>query len=294
MTPPFSIKHVIPCLCIATLIASFVSAKIIRPAEAADKLKPEEILSKHLESLGTAQARAAVRTRMAVGTSKFTYHARGTGSGEGQAVLASEGIKNFIGMKFQEGFPRETFAFDGKRLTTSYTTPGVRTVLGDFLANADIPVKEGLLGGTLSSAWPLLEMDSKRAKLESGGTKKVNGVETYVLNYNPRKSSDFTIRLFFNSTTFQHIRTEYERVMSATIGRTPESSSQQTATRNKLVEEFSDFKPEGGLVLPHTYTIRLTLSNQYNGAEYEWIMNLTQFAFNQPLDPGTFDLDSGK
>ena len=37
------------------------------------KLKPEEIVAKHLDSIGTAEARMATKTRMAVGDATVTF-----------------------------------------------------------------------------------------------------------------------------------------------------------------------------------------------------------------------------
>jgi hypothetical protein len=260
---------------------------------AGERMKPDEIVAKHLDSLGSAETRASVHTRMAVGECKFTYHARGTGTAGGNVVMASEGIKNFLGMKFPTtAYPREAVAYDGKSMTTSYSTPGVRTIMGDFLIGDDVVVKEGLLGGALSEAWPLLDLQARKAKLENAGTKTVNGVETFVLKYSPRKtSSDLAIRLYFDSTTFHHVRTEYEKVISAQMGRTPDESAQQTSTTSKIVEEFSDFKEEGKLTLPHTYKIQISIAGRNAVAQYDWEISLSQFTFNQNLDPGTFEVD---
>ena len=62
-----------------------------------------------------------------------------------------------------------------------------------------------------------------------------------------------------------------------------------TETRYELVEEFSDFKTESGLTLPHTYKIRL--SQQGTATQIsEWLMTLVQFNFNQSVDAKDFDV----
>ena len=270
-----------------------VISSCLTPTVLADKrIKPEEVVSKHLESLGTAETRASIRSRIINGSCRFSYRARSSGFAEGKVVLASEDVKSLLSMAFPTPeYPHERVGFDGKKLTTGYISPGVRTVLGDFLLAYDVAVREGLFGGSLSAAWPLLDVAARNPKLEYSGTKTINGRETYVLRYNPRKASDVSIKLYFDSATFQHARTEYERVISAQMGQTPETSSQQVATRHKMVEEFSDFRKEGGLVLPHVYKLTVSIVGQ-TSAEYEWALDLQKFSFNRPIDANIFNVNS--
>ena len=100
------------------------------------------------------------------------------------------------------------------------------------------------------------------------------------------------IKLYFDKDTFQHIRTEYKRISSAGIGTTPGQSSQINETRVSLTESFSNFKAENGLTLPHEYRLFYSSLGQNGTNEIEWISNLTEFAFNQNLSPGTFDADA--
>jgi hypothetical protein len=69
------------------------------------------------------------------------------------------------------------------------------------------------------------------------------------------------------------------------IGATPETSSQQSETRYKLVEDFSDFKKESGLLLPHIYKVSLERTGHGGSFWGEWEMSFSQFAFNQRIDP---------
>ena len=57
-----------------------------------------------------------------------------------------------------------------------------------------------------------------------------------------------------------------------------------------MVEEFSNFKSEEGLSLPHTYKIKLTVDAQSGTFSGEWIINLTQFTFNERIDPHSFSI----
>lgn len=276
-------------LTITLLTLSLVSAS----SSASDKMTAEELVAKHLESIGTEKARAAITTRIISGNSFVIFRTPPPGQATGKAVMASEGIKNLIGMSFPTPvYPREQLGFNGTSFMATFVTPGVRSVLGNFLMTHSLVCKQGLMGGTLSSAWPLLDLKTRGPRLEYTGHKKVTNRTLHEVKYMPRGGSDLQIRLFFDQETFQHVRTEYERVVVASIGTRSSIDPKETETRYKMVEEFSDFKKEGGLTLPHVYKIKLTVDSQ--GATFlaEWEINLTNFVFNEPIDPNSFDIST--
>src|SRR5258708_21716858 len=82
----------------------------------------------------------------------------------------------------------------------------------------DLIFKQGLMGGTLSSAWPLLDLTARGPLLEYVGTKKVDNRLLHELKYLPRGGSDLKIALFFEQDTFRHVRTAYERGIAAPTG----------------------------------------------------------------------------
>jgi hypothetical protein len=270
------------------LIASSQTSR----TQADEKMTAEQLVANHLESIGSVEDRASVKSRVIVGISKYVRRGPGGGSTEGRAVLASENEKNMIGMKFGvPGYDIESMGFDGKNLTVGYVAPGVRSPLEDFLRNHESTFKHGLLGGTLSSAWPLLNLDDQKAKLKYSGVKKIEGSNLHQLKYQPRKSSDLEISLFFAADSFRHVRTEYSRVVSANIGPGGvDSSASQRETRYKMVETFADFKKEGNLTLPHDYRIRLEISS-IRAIDDEWNLTLADFIFNQAIDPNDFVVD---
>src|SRR5712692_1055642 len=260
-------------------------------SSATDKIKPEDLVAKHLESIGTAASRSAVTTRIIAGTSQVIFRTPPPGQATGRAVLASEGNKNLIGMSFPSPvYPREELGFNGNSFIAAYVTPGVRSSLGSFLMTHDVIFKQGLMGGTLSSAWSLLDLTARGAQLEYAGTKKVYNRTLHELKYMPRSGSDLKISLFFDHETFQHVRTEYERVIPARTGSREYSNVQEREIRYKMVEEFSEFRKEGGLTLPHTYKIKLAIDTQNGTFLADWMINLTQFAFNQPINPTSFSI----
>jgi hypothetical protein len=199
-----------------------------------------------------------------------------------------------FGMKFGvPGYDVESVGFDGKDLTVGYASPGVRSVLESLFRNHDATFKHGLLAGTLSSSWPLLNLSDEKAKLKYSGMKKVDGASLHQLKYQPRKGSDLEVSLYFDAD-FRHVRSEYTRVVSANIGSGGvDSSAGQTERRYKLIESFGDFKKEGNLTLPHDYRIKLEITGG-NSPEIidQWTLTLTDFVFNRPIDPKDFVVDT--
>jgi len=278
-------------LCLYLLGALMASSQLNEIS--AQKLKPEELVSKHLEALGAAETRESVETRITNGTVVVTFREPGTGQVGGRVVLASEGVKNMLAMVFDNSsnYTQEKLGFDGNEVSGSYVRPGTRSTLGDFLLTHKTIVKQGLVGGVLSQSWPLLDMSGKKTKLEMSGTKKIGDRQAFQLKYYPSGGSDLRVSMFFDSETFQHLRTEYTRTVSAQIGSTPETSAQQSETRYKLVEDFSNYRREGGLTLPHTYKIILEITGRTGSFKADWEMNFSDFAFNQRIDPASFDVD---
>lgn len=254
-------------------------------AQKKKKMKPDELVGRHLEALGPAEIRTSDRSRIAIGNSELRLVAGGRGQSQGSAVFASKEETSLIDVNFVESpeFPFERINYDGKELEVKQYKPGSRSPIGQFLISYDEVFKEGLFGGTLSTAWALLRLDENRPKLKFKGTKEVGGKEAYQLQYNPRKGSDLDIRLYFDAETFQHIRTEYKRTVAAQMGVNTRDSISQRETRYTLVENFSDFTEVGGLTLPKTYQIQYSIFARNTAIEIHWDFNFSQFAFNQPF-----------
>lgn len=275
------------------LVIAVASATLLPSAAAQEKLRAEEIVAKHLEAIGAAGARASVKNRIAVGKVAANFRSPVAARFDGRVVMASEGSKSLLGMSFENSnYSQEKFGFDGREVTVGYQRPGVRSNLSEFILTHKDILKQGLLGGALSTAWTLLGLSEKKAKLESSGTKRIGGRPAYELKYLPRGGSDLQISLFFDAENFRHLRTEYTRLISAQLGGSIDASAGQRATRYKMVEEFADFAEEGGLILPHTYTLQLELDTRGGTYAAEWKMSLSQFAFNQPVGPGAFDVNA--
>jgi hypothetical protein len=256
----------------------------------AQKLKPEEITTKHLDSIGTAEARAGAKSRMVIGDVLVTFVTRKNQTAVGRVVMASEGVRSLIGMTLNAAdYASERFTYDGNRSKVGLAFLMKRSALGNYVTANGSMLEHGLLGGSLSTSWAMLRLADGKAKLSGGGLKKIDGKEAYAVGYSVKGGSDVDITLFFDKETFRHVRTEYKSVLSAGIGTNPNQSSGFDETRYKLVEDYSDFRDEGGLMMPHNYKITYTETGQGGTVELQWAMTLSSFTPNPKLEANTFD-----
>jgi hypothetical protein len=262
---------------------------------AVDKMNAEDVVAKHLESIGSAQARSSAHSRVVVGTSHVSFNVRNNiGAIDGRVVLGSIDRKILFAMSFPSpNYPSEKFGFDGKKFTVGYLKPGIRSTLESFILIHDLVFKEGLMGGTLSSAWPFLNLAERGAKLEYAGTAKIGEQLVHKLEYSPKKGSDLTVTLYFDTKTFQHVRTQYERVAGAKLSAGGiDNQASQRAARYKMIEDFSDYKQEGNLNLPHNYKLELDIETTNGNSSHKWEMNLSQFMFDQDIDEAGFNVEA--
>jgi hypothetical protein len=255
----------------------------------AQKMAPEDILAKHLDSIGSPEARQNLRNITAVGDVSFTQGTSDRGGTIGKAVVVSEGPKIALGMSFPiPVYPLERIISDGRSVDISFTRPGLRSALGEYLLAYKQILSEGLLAGTLSRDWSLYSLADRKPKLSGGDIKRINGGEVYVISYSPRKGSDLTIRMYFDKDTFRHVRTEYFHTISAQMGATSDVSASQSESRENMTEDFSDFQTEQGITLPRTYKITLYIERGKTSRQYFYDLKLNQFFYNQTLDSSTF------
>ena len=273
------------------ILVVFFCVGAARPVD--DKVSVEHLVVMHLEAIGAAEARRPNRSRIAAGNSVMNLKTGGRGSASGAALVASQEQKVLLKAEFgNPTYPFERLGFDGRKFYAMQYAPGARSPFAQFLMSHDAIFSEGLIGGTLSSAWPFLNLSSRDPKLQYSGTEKIKGRKAHKVKYVPRRGGELKITLFFDAENFQHLRTDYERVIPAPMGATPADSASQRESRFKLVEEFSDFRPEGGLTLPHTYSLQFTVFQLNNSLALDWTITLDKFTFDYPIEAKEFVTDN--
>lgn len=285
----------------------------------------DELVAQHLDSIASATVRAGIKTRVAQGPVEFKILVGGAGTLNGKAQMASDGKKLVFMMKLPNNDYRgEQFVFDGsdKDKVAFSTAQQSRSSLGNLVFVQDAVIREGLLGGVLSTAWPLLNLNERKAKLSFDGLKKIDGQELYQLRYRPHKSSDLEINLYFDPQTYRHVETIYSYTSSArfadmgpstAVGNLPSTSggaagqgtgssqgaggtaetaaARQVPNRYRLQEKFSDFKTVDGITVPTHYNIQFSAELQ-NGKTTlsDWDMKGLDVANNVPVDARNFEV----
>ena len=220
-----------------------------------EKISAEELVSRHLASIGTPDALAAIKSRVLVGEGTLGTVKNYVGSLAGPVQLASDSERHLFVMLFNSNeYPYEKAAYDGKNSSVGLPN-GKRTALSEFLKAKNSILEEGLFGGALSSAWPLLDVKGKKAKIEYAGTVKAADRYLYKLKYSPRGDT-LRVSFFFDPENFRHVLTEYHYTVDTKLG---VSSTDIQAQKDyyTLTETFSDFKRVGDITLPFLYTISI-------------------------------------
>jgi hypothetical protein len=268
---------------------------------AKDNSPSEDFVTQHLNSIGTDQARAAVKNRVVEGTVQFKVLNVDSGAQDGKQVLVSEGNKIVALLKLPNPtYHGERFVSDGHKLFISNIKPGAYSNFGAFVLAHPEVLTEGLLGGTLNLGWPLLHLEEKHPKLQDDGVRKVGGRVFHQFRYSPAKHSDLEIKLFFDPQTARHVMTTYSLEISPQLGMTEQETAKQDFTRYLLEERFDDFKTTDGLQLPNHWVIQFTTQipqspdHPMQGFSQGGItqFDATEKAVNHnvPLDPKNFEI----
>ena len=272
---------------VALLVMIFVQP----PATSAkdEKLKPEELVAKHLDSIGPAEKRKAVQSRVSSGTTQVNFRVGGTGTynGNGNILSQKNGVR--LGFTFPPlDYPGEQIAYDGNKVSVKQSTPGIYPPLSRFIYENDYLIKQGLLFGTLSTGWTLLDLDPKAAKLELTGLKKVSGRQLYELKYTFRNSRGMQAWFYFDPENFHHVRSEFKMELAPTnVDKITDTAEQ---VRYHVLEEFDQFKEVDGLTLPFSYKLDFTIDAPRGGLFTSWSFDIRAINHNEGLEKNLFSV----
>src|SRR5437868_2215795 len=262
---------------------------------AAESMSPEELVSKHLNAIGSKEALSNAKSRAVTGQVEYRILSGGRGGFlDGSSTLLTEGHKLLLYIKLPNNEYRgERFIFDGEKIEIRPATARQqRSLLGEFLHTQDVIIREGLLGGVLSTAWPLLELDERKPKLSYDGMKTVDGQKLLELRYQPRKNTDLNIHLYFDPDSFRHVRTVYTLTVHPSFvagarGASETGNARQTESQSRLDEKFSDFKTAEGLTLPTHYVLQYSeeLQIRAGGGTVVSAWDTKDAAFQQNVSP---------
>jgi hypothetical protein len=186
----------------------------------------------------------------------------------------------------------ERFAFDGDKTSFAvFTSSHQPSSFGDFVRTQDFILKEGWLGGELTTGWALENLDHSRGRLDSVGLKKIDGHDLQCIEYFPKANTDMAIKLYFDPETYRHVMTVYSMVWQPGVGRDARDSANQRQVRYTIEERFSNFQTDNGLTLPRHYDLRYTQEPQSSPTRaYDWDMTADKVLTNVGLDPANFQI----
>jgi hypothetical protein len=282
-----------PSIVVSCALLTIALAIAIAPVIGAkdEKLKPEQVIAKHLESIGPEAKIKEMKTRVIAGTVHVDIHVGGQANVIGQGTILSEGDSIRAGFNFPSlGYPGEQFSFDGEQTTgVAQVQPGRRSPLGQFIFENDVLLKEGLLFGELSTSWALLDTAGRQPKLDVTGLKKIDGRSLYEVKYEARKGrGNVQAWLYFDPDSFHHVRSQYKVEFSSTqVKKIGDSAEPERYT---LIEEFDQFKAVDGLTLPHSYKLDFAIDSPRGAFVATWTYAITGISHNQPIDRQLFSV----
>jgi len=256
------------------------------------KITVDELIAKHIASIGPADVIARIKSRVMVGDSQAEAKLGSASIIYGKGQIASQGQSVLYAMIYNSPvYPYEKAAFDGKDQSVGLPN-GERTLLSEFLKSQSLILKDGLFTGALSTAWPLLDLKSRKsAKLEYAGTSKIDDRQCYKLKYSSARSGSLKTTLYFDAETYRHVRTTYEYTTEPSIGRSStDVRSSSRVERYSLSEDFSDFKIAGKLTLPFMHTLNITNEGQITTEtnHVQWTFKILQVYYDEPLEASVF------
>jgi hypothetical protein len=258
----------------------------------AQNLTSDEVLAKHLESIGSKEKRKALTSLLAAGLGEFESKIPLIKGGGKAVVVSDPGNLYFMMSLNSNDYPFEKIGMFGNKVTLPFISAGNRSLLGSFLVEHSKILSDSLFCGSMSLRWINDVAEIKKLKMKSAGLKKIDGRQMRAVDVlsSTKGSNDFKIRLYFDAESFRHVRTEYRREINVeriVFGQ----QNQQASSRLDLTEEFSDFKDVDGLTLPHQY--KVTFASNSNSQMYEnsWSIKVGTYYVNPKLADDFFTFE---
>ena len=112
---------------------------------------------------------------------------------DGKAVIVSEGNKLQMPLKINAPqYTGERFKRYGDRTSIEATNVNqTRSELGTRLESDDSPIREGLIGGVLTTGWPLFDMGAHKGRVQYLGLKRLDETDLQLVLYHPSKNTGF-------------------------------------------------------------------------------------------------------
>lgn len=250
------------------------------------KMSPEEIITKHLASMGSAEDIAKLKSRVFIGTGTLDSRLTANNQQPGVVQFGSQEDRSVFGMVFNfNDYPYDKAAFDGKKITVGKPL-GRRTPLAEFLRTQEAILKQGLFGGTLNSYWPLLDVEGRNIKISYDGRGNWADVPVVKAKF-LSKTGGLNVTLYFDASNFRHVGSEYKYTIPPRQGGMTSNAS-QLPSHFTLKETFSNFKTVNGVTFPFSYKLEVdntgqTVTTGVQQGARQWMIEYTEANFDQDL-----------
>jgi hypothetical protein len=273
----------------SSLLLVLLIGALVQPASA-QKLKPEELIAKHLDSIAAADKRKAVTSRSTSGAAQVAFRVGGSGTLNGKGNIISQGNMLRAGFAFPAlEYSGEQLVFDGNKVNAGQISPGNYPPLSRFVYENDVLLKEGLLFGSLSTGWALQDVASRKPKLDSTGLKKIDGKQLHELKYLSRNTkNNLQAWFYFDPETYRHVRSVFRlEVPASSSSRITDSAE---LIRYQIIERFDQFKEVDGFTLPHSYNVEYTIDSPRGGFLATWSHSIDRIVHDESIDRQLFTL----
>ncbi len=251
------------------LIVSILSASAV--AQKAPTL--DELSAKHLAAIGPASLRTAITNRVIEGQSVVESRKGEAAAAPSTAHLITQADKYRVSMPFPSAqYLSWDVAYNGAGSRVRSLTAEQSAIAPLFLDCSEV-LKEGLLGGALSAAWPFLDLKSRQSHLGAVTPRTIDGRRMWRVDYG---AGAFNARLYFDADTFQHVRTVYEGCMDFVV----------------VEERFEDFSSSTGLTLPARWIVAYSIyrRSQNTPMTSTWTVTVQRMQHNSEIPPEVFTL----
>jgi hypothetical protein len=298
-------------LCVSLFIAQAEKSY----AGSTEEMTAEQLVAAHVKSIGNPALLAKIQSRILTGNTDVEFITGMSGTMKAcKSFIISEGPKLGIRIIYPtNNYPGDYFAYDGKDVTVGNMSPGQKSPIAEFIFRFNGIMKEGMLGGILSTSWPLLDIQKRQVDMKYRKT-KIEGRELYELEYHPKEGFGLIkVRIYFDPTSFRHVRTDYRVTVredasakgATTVDQMGDRDTVKSALPNRaggmaisqtredshytLTEKFDDFRKVGGVTLPYRYLLEYSLDGNGQSFIGRWTFTTDNLAFNAPnLDQKIF------
>ena len=271
----------------------------------AQKPSADEIIAKHRASFGNADDIAKTKLRFAAGSGQLVIMPnRGPNTVNVTAYFASnsDDLKFMLTTEIWTVRKERIGIFSNKINIPSRDSNQPQGPLSDFLNNYDRTLTDRIFGGPVFSRWAFLSSTPLKGKFETEGKKRIGDRETWVVRYRPKDELTLGswIKLYFDVDSFRLLRTEYRQketdigfsyTEGAVIKNFPLPSSPAGGMGWNgwtLIEDFSDYRVEAGVMLPHKYTLSLSSDSNAGTYLYDYSIAITEYKILNEFPADTF------